>query len=251
MKHGLIQPNGRMHELHMYQIEGLCKAMMETAIKDEKYAAVYEEKYKGKYTYFSEALEFCLHELGWMLYDPFVTGKDEDHVNVLFSNGEECYVTSYKNAISPDFDRKSFNNPEVGIKRLTDETVSYDKTLSKFDEYDDGIVTDQGYISSMFLGENLNKLSLLMILHRMIHDKELYDDYLVNRPTYKDALAYLTAFPNVIAVDRQDNGQFLLSYVSENDGRVLDFINELIISGRMVNYDPAPVEEGPLLVQKM
>ena len=84
MKHGLIQPNGRMHELHMYQIEGLCKAMMETAIKDEKYAAVYEEKYKGKYTYFSEALEFCLHELGWMLYDPFVTGKDEDHVNVLF-----------------------------------------------------------------------------------------------------------------------------------------------------------------------
>ena len=36
MKHGLIDPTGKLHELHMYQIEGLCKAMMTTAIKDEK-----------------------------------------------------------------------------------------------------------------------------------------------------------------------------------------------------------------------
>lgn len=243
MKHGLIDPTGKLHELHMYQIEGLCKAMMATAIKDEKYAQVYEEKYNGKYTYFSEALEFCLHELGWMLYDPFVTGKPEEQANVLFSNGEECYVTSYQEAISPEFDRLSKNNSAAAIKRLTDENVSYDKTLTKLDEYDDGIVTEQGYISSMFLGENLNKLSLLMILHRMIHDKDLYDDYLQNRPLYKDALSYLTAFPNVIAVDRQSNGQFLLSFVSENDGRVLDFINALTMSGRMANYDPAPIVE--------
>lgn len=248
MKHGLIDPTGRLHELHMYQIEGLCKVMMETAIKDEKYSGVYEEKYKGKYTYFSEPLEFCLHELGWMLLDPFVTGKED----VLFSNGHQCYITSLEKATSPEFDRLSIQRDDIAIKALTDETVSYDKTLNEIEKYDDGIVTEQGYISAKFLGEDLNKLARLMILHRMIHDKDLYDDFLENRPHYSSALDYLTAFPNVIAVDRLDNGQFLVRFVSENDGRVLDFINALNMRGLMANYDPAPIEEaGPILAQKM
>ena len=247
MKHGLIDPTGKLHELHMYQIEGLCKAMMTTAIKDEKYAAVYEEKYNGKYTYFSEALEFCLHELGWMLLDPFVTGKED----VLFSNGHQCYVTSLEKATSEGFDRHSIQRDELAINALTDETVSYDKSLTKVEEYDDGIVTDAGYVSAKFLGEDLNKLARIMILHRMIHDKELYDDFMVNRPAYSSALDYLTAFPNVIAVDKLENGQFLVRFVSENDGRVLDFINSLTMSGKMANYDPAPVEENNAIIPKM
>ena len=59
------------------------------------------------------------------------------------SNGENTYVTTLERVQEEGFDRLSITAP--GMPRLTDENVSYDKTLTKLETYDDGIVTEKGY----------------------------------------------------------------------------------------------------------
>ena len=240
IKYGVVGPNKELKELYMFEIKGLFEQLMKVAIEnDEEYKRVYEEKYAGKYNCFSEAIEFCLHELGWMIYNPFANGKKD----VLFSNGENTYVTTLERVQEEGFDRLSITAP--GMPRLTDENVSYDKTLTKLETYDDGIVTEKGYVSATPFREDLNILTRMMLLHEMAGNEKLYNHFLENRPKYTSALDYFTSFPNVIAVDKLENGQYLVRFVSENDGRVLDFINGLIISGNMANYDPMIVEEQP------
>lgn len=238
IKYGVVTPEGVMKELFYYEIKELFERIMKLAIEDnEEYRKIYEEKYEGKYTCFSDAIEFCLHELGWMIYDPYSVGADK----VMFSNGNMSYVADRKVVLAEGFDRKSVT-ATTGMPRLTDENVSYDKTLMNFDSYEEGIVTEDGYVSSHVFNDKLNILSRVMLMHEMTGSETLYKHYMENRPSYATTLEYYTSFPNVISVKKQGDS-FSLQYVSENDGKVQEFIDTLNITGKLSNYDPVAVEE--------
>lgn len=241
MKHGMVDPKGVLHELAAYEIEGLCKAMMQTAIEsDENYRKAYEDKYKNRFTYFSEALEFCVHELGWKLYDPFCLGKEE----VLFSNGSRSYVAPLSKLQEPGFDPKKVTATDIGYCVLTDKDVNADRTLTNINYYDDGIVSDRGFVSSSFVNGDLNSLAQVILMHEFIKSKEMYDHYLANRHHYTSQLDYLTSLANVIAIDKQENGKFSIRFVSENDGKVLDFINALTMSGMLQDLEMMKTPEA-------
>ena len=54
-----------------YRIERTCQEMVKTAIKgSEEYRRIYQENYEGKYSYFSDAMDFCIHELGFKIALP-------------------------------------------------------------------------------------------------------------------------------------------------------------------------------------
>lgn len=232
MKTGLLDSRLDMHELPFYEIEGLCENIVQTAItKSEKYRETYEE-YKRKITRFSPAFEFCMHELGWMLYDPFCLGQDE----VLFSNGHRCYLASLDYVKTPGFDRKKIDNEEMGFPRLDDETVGYDPKIS-VDSIKEGIVDSKGYIDCGFT-DSLGTLAEIMVMNENIKDKEAYLDCLRSREDYPTRLDYLTSKKNVIAAKKLEDNTVSLRYVSENDGLVQEFIDRLRETNQLADLIP-------------
>lgn len=235
-----------------YRIERTCQEMVKTAIKGkEEYRKAWEENYEGKYSYFSDAMDFCIHELGFKVALPVgvMEKKTEPGVEkpkqVLFSAGSKLFVTSIDKIKDGSAMEVAMAHLDMGMPHLTDEAVSFDPTLTNIDSYDDGIVTTKGYVSSKCVKGSLKNLASLMLVREMSASMELCDKY---RSTYyegREPLSFFTDLPNVIAVDNLDNGTFALSYVSENTDRVEDFINALKISGKLAELDPMVVESVP------
>lgn len=232
MKTGVLDNRLGFHELPFYEIEGLCNEIVKTAVsKSEKYKELYEE-YKKNITRFSPAFEFCIHELGWMLYDPFCLGNDE----VLFSNGKHCYVASTSYIEKPDFDRHSVDNPEVGYPTLTDAAIGYDPEI-KTDSINEGIVDELGYVDSGF-ANSLDTLAEIEVMFSMMKDKNAYEEYIQNKDLYTTKLDYITSKKNVISAKKLEDGSVSIGFVSENDGKVQDFIERLREEDKLADYIP-------------
>lgn len=253
---GVYDTNKKFHKLDFYKMQGLFEEMTKAAcnaspeMKDK-----FEKEYKSKITRFSCELEFCLHELGWMIYNPFCEKVDENQTidpsnlkgNVLFSNGKRTYISSVGYVMKSDFDRKSIDVEETGFPKLTDEYVGYDSDLKNYEAMDGGIIDEQGYVSSFFL-PSMEDLATLELLHKMVGDKETYEDYMMHKDEYANNLDYLTSKKNVIAIKKLNDGSCTLEYVSENDGKVQKFIDELKEENRIAEFVPLVVEENHLKV---
>lgn len=241
---GVFDTDGNFRELYFYKMQGLFEIMTKVAIEvSPELKEKYEKEYKSKITRFSSELEFCLHELGWMIFDPFCQGRDE----VLFSNGYRSYVASTDYVKAPNFDRKSIDSDETGFPILTDEYVSYDPELKDYDKMDGGIIDEQGYVSSFFM-PSMEDLATLELMHKMIRDEKTYIDYLIHKDEFSSALEYLTSKKNVIGIKKINDGSCTLEFVSENDGKVQDFIEKLKSEGRIAEFSPLVSSENPLKV---
>ena len=229
MKTGLIDSQGRFHEVDYYEIQNLCEVMVQAAInKSPVLRKVFEEKFANKITRFSKELEFCLHILGWMVYDPFALGRDE----VLFSNGERSYIASSEVITKPGFDRTKIKNNNLGFPILTDEVVGFDSTLNHIENYNKGIIDERGYVDASFV-PTLKSLADIILMHDMIKDKELYEEFTSRGKNNHHPLDFLTARKNVIAIKKLDNGKYMMHFADENDGRVLEFIDKMEIEDRI------------------
>ena len=243
MKTGVLDSRLEFHELPFYEIEGLCNEIVATAIsKSEEYRAKYEE-YKNNITRFSPAFEFCLHELGWMLYDPFCLGTDE----VLFSNGHRCYIASINYVKKEGFDRHSITNENVGYPRLDDQVVGYDPNI-QVDSIKEGIVDEKGYVDGSFV-DSLYTLAEIEVMFNNIKDKEAYLDFMRSKNQYETKLDYLTSKKNVIAAKKLEDGSVSIRFVSENDGKVQEFIDNLKESGKLADFTPIVGNENTNLMK--
>lgn len=237
MKAGVLDSKLEYHELPFYEIEGLMKKIVETATqKSAKYQKIYSS-YKEKITRFSPELEFCLHELGWMLYDPFLQGNDE----VLFSNGTRCYLASREYVLKKGFDRHSID-VDLGYPILTDENIKYDSEIS-LDNIDEGIIDSKGYVDSHFT-DSLDTLAEIEVMENTIGNKEAYEDYLQNKDIYPTKLEYITSKKNVIAAKKLEDGSLTLQFVSENDDKVQDFIDRAKSEHKIAELIPMTQEEN-------
>ncbi len=241
---GVFDTEGNFHELYFYKLQGLFETMTKAACEaDNQLKEKFEKEYKNKITRFSCELEFCLHELGWMIFDPFCRGKDE----VLFSNGKRSYVASVDYVKAPGFNRKNVDNEETGFSILTDEYVSYDPELKNYEAMDGGIIDELGYVSSFFM-PSMEDLATLELMHKMIKDEKSYIDYLMHKDEFAGALEYLTSKKNVIAIKKLDDGSCTLEFVSENDGKVQKFIDKIEKENKIAEFVPLVVEENHLKV---
>ena len=229
-----------------------CEEILDTVINNnEKCRRIYEEKYKDRYTYFSAAMDYCMRVLDFKValpagvLDKELAPGEEASNRALFAVNNMLYVDSIDRIIDGSAREYALMHPEAGIPQLTDETVGYDASLSNINSYDDGIVTEKGYVSSRFVKYNMEDLASIMLLDALSEDMELYNQY---RETYQEgrmAFEFYTALPNIIGIDNLDNGTFALSFVSENNGRVQDFINALENNGLLADLDPQVVEPFP------
>lgn len=243
MKTGMFDSKMNFHELPFYEIEGLCRTIAEKSSElNEEYKARYEE-YKTKITRFSPAFEFCLHELGWMLYDPFSIGEDE----VLFSNGERCYVTSLEYVKTPGFKRASINEPNFGYPRLEDSAIGYDPNIS-ITSINNGIVDERGYVDSGF-ADSIDVLADIEVMMENIKSEESYGTYMESRYLYPSKLEYLTSKPNTMKAEKLPDGNISLQFVSENNGKVQNFIERLKNADMLAEYIPIKASEETSLMR--
>lgn len=237
MKTGVLDSRLEFHELPFYEIQGLMKNIVETATKkSKKYQEIYSD-YKKKITRFSPELEFCLHELGWMLYDPFLQNNDE----VLFSNGNRCYLASREYVLRDGFDRHSIN-VDLGYPILTDENVKYDANMT-IDNMNEGIIDSQGYVDAGFT-DSLDTLAEIEVMQETIRDKKAYLDYLRSKDLFATKLEYITSKKNVISAKKLEDGSLTLQFVSENDGVVQEFIDTAKKENKIAELIPITQEEN-------
>lgn len=237
MKTGVLDSRLEFHELPFYEIQGLTKNIVETATKkSKKYQEIYSE-YKKNITRFSPELEFCLHELGWMLYDPFLQGNDE----VLFSNGNRCYLASREYVLKEGFDRHSIN-VDLGYPMLTDDNVKYDASMN-IDNMEEGIIDSKGYVDAGFT-DSLDTLAEIEVMQETISDKNAYLEYINSKEMYDTKLDYITSKKNVISAKKLEDGTITVQYVSENDGVVQDFIDRAKSENRIAELIPMTQEEN-------
>lgn len=243
MKTGMLDSKLNFHEIPFYEIEGLCeKIASKSSELSYEYKAKYDE-YKANITRFSSAFEFCLHELGWMLYDPFSLGKDE----VLFSNGSRCYIASLKYVKTPGFDRKSINEEEFGYPRLYDREIGYDPNIS-ITSINNGIVDEKGYVDSAFT-DSIDVLADIEVMMENIRSEESYNEYMASRLLYPSKLEYLTSRKNTMKAEKLPDGNISLQFVSENDGKVLNFIERLKKTDMLAEYVPIKANEDTSLMR--
>jgi hypothetical protein len=80
----------------------------------------------------------------------------------------------------------------------------------------------------------------------MLFSERLYKDVLSNRKKMTD-LEYITSKPNCICIKR-DGDKFNLSYVSDNLGKVGNFIQKLKDEHLIAKYDMLPTPSTDLTV---
>lgn len=250
MKTGMYDVKGDFHQIDFYRVQDLCRAMVEVATsKDTKLRMDFEEHYLNKITRFSPEFEYCIHCLGWQLYDPLCLGRDE----VLFSNGKRSYIASLDYVSKPGFNRLRVKNDDTGFPILTDEAIGYKASLNDLDGIEEGIVDERGYVDASF-ASSLTHLAALELMFDMMCDEQAYKEYMMFQQISKQngtvppsALQILTGKKNVIAVKKREDETYGLSFVSENDGVVQDFIDALTASGKLANMLPEMKDEGPYL----
>ena len=65
-----------------------------------------------------------------------------------------------------------------------------------------------------------------------------YLEYLRQKAFYSSKLEYITSRPNTISAKKLDDGNISLQFVSENNGKVENFINRLREQDMLAEYIP-------------
>lgn len=238
MKSGIYNSKFEFQEIDLYDVSRLCHLIVNKVIKNNiELKNVYEE-YKNNITRFNPDFEFCLHELGLCLLDPLCTGKDQ----ILFSSNKHTYLIDH-NIFNKDYLPKNFNieNTDADILLdfpiLTDKNVDYDKDFSNYKFYSEGIADEKGYVDAKFI-HGLDNLSKVLIINKIIEDKSFYENCIYSLIKKCYPVMILTNRVNCISLKRKDNNSFLLEYVSENTGKLQEFIKYLEDNNMISNYLP-------------
>lgn len=223
----LIDQQGNVLEIEFYKIQNLCEVMVDAAINNSRVLRVeFEDEYLSRMTRFSPEFEFCLHRLGWMLYDPYCLGKDE----VLFSNGERSYVANSEFVKQEGFNRFAVKNDKVGYARLTDELIKYDDSLNKINDYTVGIVDEEGYVDAGFVSNVVN-LADVIVMSKLIQDESFFKEYVRDGKNYANSLLFLLSRKNTLVVRHLSDGKFQMKGDKESTGMIRNFVDKLEIMG--------------------
>lgn len=171
----------------VYEINNTFKAMVDKATsEDQRYQDIFVNNYQNKMTYFSPYVAFCLNELNFDIYihDPLMTNRNE----VLFATNGRFYIASYDFVNRIGFNKKLINNYSKGFQIPTDEVIHFDETVDAT-KFENGIITDKGYLSSDFIS-NFSEFLQIVLCNMVIQDEASYRDYLENAINYKDIIDY-------------------------------------------------------------
>ncbi len=252
MDTGIITPNGVFENMAMFQIGPYLTGVVREAIKTDMFLNAKYVFMKDKVTRFNPEVMFALTDLGFKIVAPFAKSRD----NVLFSNGGALFVASKNYVLGRYFNPELLKDTE-GIQVPTDEIIKYDPNLSNVDNITEGIIDDYGYVDSTYLsnvtnrqpGESRNELlASFLLMNDMLFNERLYKDVLVNRKKKTD-LEFITSKPNCVCIKKDPNG-FAISYVSDNTGKVGDFIKKLEEKNLIARYEMLPVPPQDLAVQE-
>lgn len=217
---GLRDPQGAIHELPFYEIDGLCERLMNVVSNTDQYEQS-AKKMQREVTRLSSALEFLIHELHWSLLDPY------------------CKTEAYE--------LKSDDLPV-----MTDELIGYSSELDPT-KIVEGIIDDKGFISFERFTDKEQAASIIL-MHEMIKNEELYSKYTRARILNRNLTAYdfLVSIPNVVGIKRPNPSEekFILNYVSANQGKVAEFVEYLKATNKLVELDVKTQPETDLMEVK-
>lgn len=222
-----------LHEINFYDIQQLCETMVNVAMENPELRERYETFYARKITKFSPELQFCIHELGLTIYDPFNRGKDE----YLFSNGNRSFVTAAANLNKEKLNRRAVNIQNMGFPIMTDELLHVDKSLNSLENINSGIIDNDSYIDTRCV-TNKEIFAQIYLMDLLASNKEIYEHYMAHKGEYPTTLDYLINALGMASVDLNEQGEIELSYtenVNEGTKDIVDFITE----GSLVEETPA------------
>ena len=229
MKMGIIAPDGTFKEMPIYKIGEMARQAATVAEKNKDYKATLAE-YRKNITRFNPEIEFIINELGFMIYDPLLKGKDE----VLFSNGERHFIASTAFVTKEGFDRKAIRS-EAGFPVLTDENMHYSNVLDE-NKIIKGIIDERGYLDFTPV-KKLNALAEIILMDKLFDDVFIAEDYMKNKDKYKNALDYVTSKDNTLAIRKEEDGKFNLQYVSDNNEVISSFLKKLESEGKISDQE--------------
>ena len=252
MDTGIITPTGVEEKMPLFQIGPYLTGAVREAIAKDMLANAKYQYMRQHMTRFSPDVMFALTDLGYKIVAPFARSRD----NVLFSNGGTLFVAS-KNYVLGRYFNPDLLKDKDGIQVPTDETIAFDKNIANLDKIQNGIVDNNGYVDSTYLDNVTEKdpnnnsndlLASFLLMNDMLFSERLYKDVLANRKRQSD-LEFITSKPNCICVKREGD-KFSLSYVSENLGKVGNFIQKLKDEQLIAQYDMLAVPATDLAVQE-
>ena len=252
MDTSIIGPTGVEERFPLFQIGPMLKGKVTEAIKNDPILNAKFQFMKAGMTRFSPEVMFALTDLGYKIVAPFARCRDK----VIFSNGGVLFIASKNYVEGRYFDISKLKDSD-GIQIPTDEVIGFDKNITNLDNIKNGIADDNGYVDSTFLDkytendvgtDSIDLLASLLLMNDMLFSERLYKDVLSSRKKKTD-LEYITSKPNCICVERVGD-KFSLSYVSENLGKVGNFIQKLKDQQLIAKYDVLPVPSTELVVQE-
>ena len=252
MDTGIITPTGVEEKMPLFQIGPYLVGVVRNAIKDDMILNAKYQYMRQCITRFSPEVILALTDLNYKIVAPFAKSVN----NVLFSNGGALFMAS-KNYVCGRYFKPEQLPDSDGYPIPTDEMIKYDKELANIDNIQCGIIDNNGYVDSTFLdpvtkvdpGRTSNVLlASLLLMNDMLFYEPLYKDALKNRKKMND-LEYMTSKPNCICIQR-DGDKFNLSYVSDNLGKVGNFIQKLKDQQLIAKYDMLPAPSTDLTVQE-
>ena len=250
MDTGIITPTGVEEKMPLFQIGPYLVGVVREAISKDMLANAKYQFMRSKITRFSPEVIFALTDLGYKIVAPFARSRD----NVLFSNGGSLFIASKNYVFGRYFDPEKLKDVD-GIQVPTDEVIEYDKNITNIDNIKNGIVDNNGYVDSTYLDKVTEKdpanssndlLASFLLMNDMLFSERLYKDVLSSRKKMTD-LEYITSKPNCICIKR-DGDKFNLSYVSDNLGKVGNFIQKLKDEHLIAKYDMLPTPSTDLTV---
>lgn len=205
-----------------YELQNVCEVMLNKALEDDTYRKIYEEKYEGKITKFSCAIEFCLHELGLVISDPLNLEKNE----VMFSNGKRSYIASKELIEKSDFNRHNIKEENIGFPILTDDAIKLDRTLDDTSEITNGLIDEDSYMNPLVIGSK-EEFARIYLMHRMASNEELYNEYKNHIREYKSVLEFLIKKLGLAYVNTDEMGKKKFIYLPGINKNTTDIINHL------------------------
>ena len=252
MDTGIITPTGVEERMPLFQIGPYLVGVVRKEIAKDPILNAKYQFMKKVITRFSPDVMFALIELGYKIVAPFARSRD----NVLFSNGGALFVASKNYVMGRYYDPARLKD-EDGTPVPTDEVIGFDKDLTNLDKMQNGIIDNNGYVDSTYLdkvtqndpGQTSNGLlASFLLMNDMLFYESLYKDVLSNRKKQTD-LEYITSKPNCICINKEGD-KFSLSYVSENLGKVGNFVQKLKDNQLIAKFDMLPTPPTDLTVQE-
>lgn len=237
MKSGIYNNLGEFLEIDLYDVSRLCKSIVKKITeKNYSYKLLFYE-YEKNITRFSPEFEFCLHELGMCLYDPLCTGKDQ----ILFSKDKHAYLLAH-NPFNEEYRPKDFNIEDSRVEvlldfpELTDKNVGYQPNFENINIISEGIIDNKGYVDSSF-SHGIKNLAKIELINELITDKNFYDNAIYKLMNKVPAINILTDRPNCLSITRNPDGKYSLEYLSDNNGKIERFIEDLKDNNLLSNYN--------------